>query len=86
MKKEQVLIDASNLIAGQRAEDYGSVDRNFANIAAMWSVLLEKDITAAEVALCMAAVKMCRLINTPSHEDSWIDLAGYAAIGGEVSE
>jgi len=26
------------------------------------------------------------LIETPDHEDSWIDICGYAALGGENDE
>ena len=33
--------------------------------------------------MAMAAVKLARLVETPDHQDSWIDLAGYAAIGSE---
>jgi len=87
MKKEEILSTASGLISGQRAEDYGSLEDNFGRIAAMWAVILESDFVSTEqVALCMAAVKMCRLVKSPQHTDSWVDLAGYAAIGGELSE
>jgi len=34
----------------------------------------------------MIAVKLSRLIETPDHEDSWIDICGYAALGGEKNE
>jgi hypothetical protein len=33
----------------------------------------------------MALVKIGRLTNSPSHEDSWTDLCGYAALGGEIA-
>jgi hypothetical protein len=33
----------------------------------------------------MADVKLARLANDDKHEDSWVDLAGYAACGGEVA-
>jgi len=85
MKKEDVLKIAETLITGQRADDYGSVYDNFSNIAEMWSILLKTPVSCSDVALCMATVKMCRLIKTPGHEDSWVDLAGYAAIGGELA-
>ncbi|MFT5518600.1 MAG: hypothetical protein ACI9RI_000866 [Oceanospirillaceae bacterium] len=85
MNKEDVLITASNLISGQRADDYGSLEDNFGRIAAMWGVILGNDVSTEQVALCMAAVKMCRLVNTPDHADSWVDLAGYAAIGSELA-
>jgi hypothetical protein len=31
----------------------------------------------------MIAVKLSRLIETPGHEDSWLDICGYSALGGE---
>ncbi len=42
-------------------------------------------ITAIDVAAMMADMKLARLEETPDHDDSWIDLAGYAACGAEVS-
>lgn len=41
---------------------------------------LKEPLTASEAALCMMAVKMARLLNSPDHEDSLKDLAGYAAL------
>ena len=71
---------AKNLIYGQREKDYGSATKNFSNIAKMWSVLLDKEITEEQVVQCMIALKQCRLINTPDHEDSWLDIMGYVGI------
>jgi len=49
----------------------------------MWSVLLEKEVTVAQVYQCMIAVKLSRLIETPDHEDSYVDICGYGALAGE---
>ena len=58
---------------------------NHKNIAALWSIFLRKDITAHDVAMCMALVKVARLMH--AHKtDSYIDLAAYAAIAGELNE
>jgi hypothetical protein len=32
----------------------------------------------------MVAVKIARLVETPTHEDSYIDGAAYMAIAGEI--
>ena len=32
----------------------------------------------------MMIVKISRLMETPAHEDSWVDIAGYAAITAEA--
>lgn len=85
MKREEVLDTAKSLVCGERAKQYAEPKKNFARIAKIWSVILDKEIIPEQVALCMDAVKTTRLIENPKHEDSWVDKAGYAACGGEVA-
>lgn len=85
MTRDECLDTAKETINGDRAKNYGDAAENFANIAAGWSVILGVDVTPAQVALCMDWVKTARLIKTPDHEDSWVDKAGYSALGAEVS-
>ena len=86
MKREQILDKAKTLISGERAKDYGDAYLNHKRKAELWSPILDKDITVEQVYACMIAVKLSRLIETPDHEDSWIDICGYAALGGEKNE
>ena len=86
MKREQILDKAKTLISGERAKDYGDAYLNHKRLAELWSPILDKDITVEQVYACMIAVKLSRLIETPDHEDSWIDICGYAALGGEKNE
>ena len=86
MKREQILDKAKTLISGERVKDYGDAYLNHKRIAELWSPILDKDITVEQVYACMIAVKLSRLIETPDHEDSWIDICGYAALGGENNE
>ena len=85
MKKEEVLDTAKSLVCGDRAAAYGSAKENFARIARMWEPIIGKEITPEQVAMCMVQVKITRLIQTRDHADSWVDIAGYAACGGEIS-
>ena len=71
MNRKEILKEAQKLISGRRAKDYGDAYENHERIAKMWSVLLD------------TAVKLSRLIVTPEHEDSWVDICGYGALGGE---
>ena len=82
-----VLREAAELIDGDRQADYGPPEENFQNIADIWTVLKHNlhEYTPADVAMFMAAVKLARLIQSPDHQDSWKDLAGYAGLGAEVS-
>ena len=83
MNRKEILDKAEKMINGPRAKDSGDAHENHERIAKMWSVLLERDVTVAQVYQCMIAVKLSRLIETPGHEDSWLDICGYSALGGE---
>ena len=37
------------------------------------------NVTPEQVVLCMTCLKVARLMETPKHEDSWVDIAGYGA-------
>ena len=86
MKRDQILDKAKILISGERAKDYGDAYLNHKRIAELWSPILDKDITVEQVYACKIAVKLSILIETPDHEDTWIDICGYAALGGEKNE
>ena len=83
MNRKEILNKAESLVNGPRAKQYGDAHENHARIAQMWSVLLDKPVTIQQVYQYMVAVKLARLIVTPDHEDSWVDICGYGALGGE---
>jgi hypothetical protein len=83
--REDILNGAADLICGDRAEMYGPIEINFARIAALWSVTLGIEVKQWQVALCMGQVKDARIIQSPRHWDSWVDRAGYTALGAEVA-
>jgi hypothetical protein len=84
LDRAAILDTAKQLINGDRHDDYGSALENHARIARIWEVILGVPVTPSQVALCMAGVKMARLAFDPTKSDSWIDMAGYAALGGEM--
>ena len=82
---ENILDQAKELVKGDRQEEYGDKLTNHENIAALWSIFLRKKLTPHDVAMCMALVKVARLMH--AHKpDSYVDLAAYAAIAGEIDE
>jgi hypothetical protein len=85
MTCKEILNDAKKLIGGSRQKDYGDKLTNHQNIAALWSIFLQKKITPHDVAVCMALVKIARLMHQHK-KDSYIDLAAYASIAGEIEE
>ena len=85
MQRGEILKEAHRLTHGDRDKNYGTPYINHLRIAKMWSVVLEKEITPSQVALCMAGVKIARLVETPDHIDSFVDGAAYIAIAGELA-
>ena len=70
----------------ERGEDYGTPYSNHTHIAHLWSVLLGQDISPHQVVMCMVALKLARLMNQPTHDDSWRDIIGYGGIGRGVAD
>jgi hypothetical protein len=84
--REVILDTAKELISGDREQTYGSAHESFNRIARLWEVILDTPVTATDVARCMVAMKLSRLQGNDEHGDSWIDIAGYAALGAEIAE
>jgi len=68
-----------------RERVYGPPSESFDAIAARWSLVLGVPVTPAQVALCLIDLKLARLSRDPSHLDSIVDVAGYAACLREVT-
>lgn len=85
-KRTQILEEASRLINGDRQSDYGPPSENFNRVALGWELILGTEVSAEQVALCMAWLKIARLTGggNPS-DDSYIDGAGYLALAAELS-
>jgi len=65
-------------ITQRRGAVYGHPYDNFLRTAKLWSVVLGVEVTPLQVAQCMRLVKEARLIETPDHIDSLIDISGYS--------
>lgn len=85
MNRTDILDTAKQVVSVDRAASYGDVEDNFKAIATVWSARLGVEITSTQVALMMIDLKMCRAWNNPAHGDNWVDMAGYAACGGEIA-
>lgn len=81
--RASVLNEANGIVNGERANTYGGPENSFATIAALWNAYANTAYNPADVAIMLGLLKVARLKNNPSHRDSWVDLAGYAACGAE---
>ncbi|AXH67575.1 hypothetical protein SEA_DONSANCHON_57 [Mycobacterium phage DonSanchon] len=81
---EDIAREAIGLFNGPRQASYGDAADNFGVTASMWSAILGTEVTAEQVALCLATLKIARLRETPDHHDSWVDAVAYIALGAGV--
>ena len=89
MNKSEILKTAENIVNGDREKQYGKAENNFNTIANLWADYLSvkdepTDIEPKDVAAMLALLKIARIATGHAKEDNWVDLAGYAACGGEI--
>lgn len=83
--RADVLETAKGYVLKDRNETHGEPEDNFGRIAELWSAYKRVQFNATDVAAMMALMKVARIAQSPSHRDSWIDLAGYAACGAGIA-
>ena len=86
INRADILATASEYVTIDRATTHGDAEDNFRRIADLWNAYLGvDDITSIDVAVMLALLKVARIRSNPNHADNWIDIAGYAACGGEIA-
>ncbi len=83
--REKILDAAKERVCGDRDNRYGEPENNFALIAKLWSDYKDIEISPTDVCMMMALLKIARIRNGKNTRDSFVDLAGYAACGGELA-
>lgn len=95
LTRVDVLRRAEECVCGQREQDYGTPEDNFSMIGELWETYLNRGclandgrvhLDASDVAMMMALFKIARIATGTGTADSFIDLAGYAACGGECAQ
>lgn len=85
-ERTQAFNAAINKVTDERGSVYGHPAIDFDRAARLKAVIAECEDPLARHTLEMIAVKIARLIQTPGHLDSWVDLAGYARCGVMVTD
>lgn len=94
LTRRDILDRAAVCVCGEREEDYGSPEDSFGLIAEFWTSYLKRacvspgadvEVSARDVAMLMALLKVARVAGGRGTADCFVDLAGYAACGGEVA-
>ena len=81
---KEILTKANSLISKDREKDYGDKVKNHENIAKLWSAYKGIEITAHDVAVMMVLLKIARTKLGAVSKDTYIDMAAYGAIAGEI--
>lgn len=64
-------------LTDRRGDVYGHPKDDFHRIIQMQKALVDCDDEFARHIMNMICVKMSRLVKTPDHSDSWLDIVGY---------
>lgn len=94
MNRPEILDAAKACVCGQREQDYGTPEDNFRVVADLWGTYIKARCVSTDtdvsfcpddVAMMMALLKIARIATGSGTADSFVDLAGYAACGGEIA-
>ena len=92
MTREEILNAAKQCVCHDRNNQYGEPEHNFEAIAGFWHEYLysatghKLNLTAFDVANMMVLFKVARAgtAGANASADTFVDIAGYAACGGEI--
>lgn len=91
MKASAIAQKAADLVGGDRDRQHGDKRDNFDRIADLWNSWLRirnhwtDELTAHDVGVMMALLKVARTQSGEHNEDNYIDAAGYFACAGEIA-
>lgn len=86
MTRQEFLNLVEQTVCGNREQAHGNPTGTFKRIAALWSVYLGLNLTPSDIAHLMILFKIARLMGNAKHNDSLIDIAGYAACASEIND
>jgi hypothetical protein len=82
-----ILEEAGKCVNVDRKKTHGPPENSFQKIADLWTAYLGEGskISATDVTVMMGLLKVARIRHAPHNKDNWVDIAGYAACGGELA-
>ena len=84
MKADEILLTATDTIS-QRGLSYGHPADNLRDTAMLISAYLQTPIHDYQVAGLMVLLKLARTSQSAQQIDTWVDMASYAALGGQLA-
>ena len=81
-----ILDTAKKLITGDRAQSYGSIHDNAAEVAKRLTLQFGNSHKPSDYAITMLEIKMARLKGDKRDFDTLVDIAGYADLAWQLIE
>lgn len=85
MKRSEILATASRYVTQERSMTHGDARDSFTVLGKVWGARLGIELRPEHVAIMLGDLKTVRAWDNPAHSDNWVDMAGYAACGGEIA-
>ena len=93
-KADKFTAEATDLLTGSRQKQNGDKIRNHQNIGRLWEAYLKSrdlmpltsTLLASDVSRLMVLLKVARSVYGNYNEDDYVDMIGYAAISGEITQ
>ena len=80
-----ILDAAKKIVTGDREQQYGKPEDNFAVIAEFWTTYTGHPISSEDVAVMMALLKIARIRSGNYKADSFVDGVGYLSLAAEIA-
>lgn len=85
-RMRSLLMDAIRATCTERNSDYGTPSENYGRIRDLWQAYPpSEDLDEVDAVILMILTKVARIVESPDLRDSWMDIAGYAAVGWAVA-
>jgi len=85
--RKKILAEAEKCVCSDREMDCGTHEDSFYKISKLWNAYLGDNVTDEhDVAMMMALVKVGRIASGEVNQDTYVDMAGYAALAGELAQ
>lgn len=83
--RAEILDAAKKIVTGDREQQYGKPEDNFAVIAEFWTTYIGHPISSEDVAIMMALLKIARIRSGNYKADSFVDGVGYLSLAAEIA-
>lgn len=84
MNSREIFGKAADVFA-ERGEQYGDPADMFASISLVASVILNKSLSAYDIAMIFHCAKLCRTMTSRAEIDHYVDGINYLAFAGQFS-